>query len=336
MKPLIAIVNSNSFGRHFPEHLERLSRFADVRHVAHPPNLSAAEWISVLKDAHGIIASVTPRYDRHLLSGLPNLALLVRHGLGYDNIDVEYATERGIVVSRVPGPVEREALAEYTLGLMLALARHMNPAQAAASRGAWSERGRFIGLELRSAAVGLVGIGNIGSRVAEILISGFGTKVLAFDPNLSDDEIRARHAIPSSLDDILATCEIISLHCSLNDDNHGMLGEAELSRCRAGALIVNTARGELVNQRALVRGLESGHIGGYAADVVQERIMRADHPLQRFPNVLLLPHIGAYTRESLRGMGESVLDNLESVFLRAEIPSGALNSDAVGRVKSWG
>lgn len=335
MKPRIYIVNSNSFGRHFPRHLERLKEFAEVTYENHLPAIPISDWIRILEPAHAIVASVTPRFGREILSELPRLCAIVRHGLGYDNIDLPVASEIGIAISKVPGPVERESVAEYTVGVMLCLVRHVVAAQVAAARGAWSERGRFIGFELRNRPVGLVGIGNIGGRVAEILRDGFGARVLAHDPWLDGEEISRRGAQPAEFDELISSCDVISLHSSLGEGSTGMIGEREIARMRPGCFLVNTARGELVDQAALIKGLESGHLGGYAADVVSERVMTADHPLLRFRNVLVLPHIGAYTRESLEGMGDSVIADLETIFQQGKIPPAALNASELKELRPW-
>jgi phosphoglycerate dehydrogenase-like enzyme len=258
---------------------------------------------------------------------------IFRHGIGYDSVDVAAATELGIVVATVPGRVEQEAVAEHTVGLMLSLIRQLRPACRAVHEGAWHERSRFIGFELRAKRVGLIGIGNIGTRVAEILRQGFRTEVVAYDPKLAHAEIRARYATPVTLDELFETSEVISLHCSLQSDNKAMLAASEFTRMKEGAILINTARGELIDYSALMGALESGRLGGFAADVVAERNREIAREMLRFPNVIIVPHLGSYTSESLEGMGEFMVQGVEEVVLRQKIPRIALNGSLLGKLR---
>lgn len=325
MKPRIAIVNSSSFGKLFPEHLERLRSLAEMVRITVAPDITAAAFAKELRGVHGIVASVSPRYGNELLRSLSELVVIARHGIGYDNVDVKAASELGIMVSRVPGIAEQEAVAEHTLALMLSVSRQLVQARDAVVKGLWNTRAQFIGVELRNKRIGLLGIGNVGRRVAEILTRGFGAEVVAFDPFLTEQEIAERGARRISFEDLLTSCEIISLHCSLNDSNLRCLGQREFSMMKKGVIIVNTSRAELINQAALLQALERGFIGAYGADVAEGAPGAIEQTLLRFPNVLIVPHLAAYTLESLRGMGEAVVRDMEQVFLHRQLPDNVID-----------
>jgi phosphoglycerate dehydrogenase-like enzyme len=329
MKPLIAIVNSSSFGKHFPAHLERLGAFAELQFTNFDPRLPTEEIAARLADAHAIIASVTPNFTAETLARLPRLIAIVRHGLGYDNIDVDAAAQLGIIVSRVRESTEQEAVAEHTIAITLAIVRRLISANQAVLQGRWSERSRFVGFELKGKKIGLIGLGNIGSRVAEILALGFRADVMAYDPFLSVEEIEKRHARPVEKQEIFASADIISLHASLDAGSAGIVSAAEFNEMKRGTLLINTARGELVDLNALIDNLRSGKLGGYAADVVHERILLPGNPLLEFENVYLYPHLGAYTVESLRQMGDDVAEDLEYIFVHRSLPPGQIEGNAV-------
>jgi len=314
-KPLTWIVNSSSFGRVFPGHLKRLSGMCEVRRVDGLGKVKGGELARKLRGATFVIASVTPEYDARFFAGMPGLKLVARHGIGYDNIDVAAAAKHGVRVTRVPGPVEREAMAEATIALLLMVMRRFAPAAAAVREGRWRERIRFIGREIGGKTAGIIGFGNIGSRVGRMLGRGFGARVLARDPNVPAARIRRAGAEPASLARVLAESDIICLHADLNPTSRNILSASALRRTKPGVFIVNMARGEETDERALARGLRSGRIGGLGLDTVIDEPAGPGHPLLKCPNVVLCPHIGAYSMESLRAMGEKVLDDVARILV---------------------
>ncbi len=254
-----------------------------------------------------------------------------------DNVHLPSATACGVLVTRVTPPMERDAVAEATVALTLALLRHIPQAAVAVREGRWANRASFVGGELRDRTVGLIGFGNIGSRAGEIFARGFGARVLAYDPNVPPEAVRAAGAEPVDLETLLAEADIISLHAALTGENHHLLSHKAFARMKPGVLLVNTARGELVDEGALIAALESGRVAGAALDVVEGEPIGPDHPLLRFPNVLIVPHIAAYTRETLRRMGEKVISDVERV-LRGEVPDDVVNPEVIphARALRWG
>lgn len=320
----IAIVNSSSFGKYFPEHLNRLSALGHVQRFTFPVDIDGKALAEALAGFDIIVASVKPDFHREFFAHKDRTRLITRHGIGYDNVDIDGASQCACIVSRVAGWVEREAVAETTVTLLLDILRRTADASARVREGRWADRADFVGWEIKGKTVGIIGIGNIGSRVCEILKFGFGAQVMACDPNLYPDVIRNLGAEPVELEHLLRESDIISLNASLNPSSRYMLSPREFGMMPDGVFIVNTARGELMDQDALIAALESGKIAGIGMDVVEHEPIGADHPLLKYPNVMIVPHIAAYTRESLGLMGEKVVSDVERVA-RGEMPDEVVN-----------
>ncbi|MCS7099664.1 MAG: NAD(P)-binding domain-containing protein, partial [Sulfolobales archaeon] len=228
---------------------------------------------------------------------------------GYDNIDTEAAYRYGVTVSRVPGWREREAVAEHTVALMLSALRYVARSAQAVREGKWGDRARFLGRELSSLTVGVVGLGNIGSRVAEILSKGFGSKIAVYDPFIPRERIEGLgYAYASSLEELVKVSDVVTLHAPLTSDNYHMVDRKVLAAAKDGVVIVNTARGELIDTEALIEYIELGKVRAVALDVVEGEPIGADHPLLKYGNVIVTPHIAAYTEEGVRGMDEAVVE----------------------------
>ena len=317
----IAIVNSSSFGISYPEHLRALEQFAQLIRVDIPNNAPASEFHEKLGAADGIIASVTPVYTREVLRGLPKLRLLARHGVGCDNVDLVTCTELGIAVSKVGPEVERESVAQMAIGLMNATARRIVEGATLVKEGKWARRAKIaLGVDFNGATIGLVGIGAIGKTVARILTHGFHAKVIAYDPYVDTKEVAARDATKVEFDELLARSAAISLHCPLTSETSRMFTAREFAKMNDGTLLVNTCRGEIFNQADLIAALESGRVGGYATDVVEGEPIDGRHVLLSTPNVIVTPHLGGYSVVSLRGMGQTMVDDMRRVFVENGFP----------------
>jgi len=315
----IAIVNSSSFGKYFPEHTERLKALGEVTRFDFPATIDGRSLAEALQGYNVIIASVKPYYTREFFQHKDHTLLIARHGIGVDNIHLPSAAEKGVIVTKVTPQVEREAVAELAVALLLDILRRTHEARRAVYKNRWAERARFVGFEIKGKTAGIIGIGNIGSRVAEILRYGFGANTVAYDPYITPDTIRCRAAEPVELDDLLKQSDIISLNASLNEGNYHMLSYREFGLMKEGVFLVNTARGELIDEEALVAALESGKVAAIGMDVVEGEPIDGGHRLLKYPNVLIVPHIAAYTHESLRLMGEKVVQDVERIA-RGEVP----------------
>jgi D-3-phosphoglycerate dehydrogenase len=242
------------------------------------------------------------KVTRRLLDAAPQLRWVARAGAGLDNIDVAAASERGIGVLNVPG-ANAVAVAELVFGLLLGLFRHIPAADASVRRGEW-EKGRFQGRELRGKTLAIIGLGKIGGAVAR-RARAFEMECIGFDPIVSSADALAMGVEPVTFDELFPRAEVLTLHAPILPETKGMVGAAELARMPRGAVLVNAARGGLVDEASLVEALRSGALAGAALDVFSEEPPKGS-PLLSLPNVVLTPHIGAATVEAQEAVGEEI------------------------------
>lgn len=323
----VAIVNSTSFGR-YSDAVKELRKSYEVNVLMVPKDIDGKILAERLRGIDILVVSSSPDYTADFFENNLDVVSVVRHGIGVDNIDVNAATKSGTIVVRTPGVIEREAVAEHTIALMLSALRKVPQSYMKVREGKWAERVKFTGVELRGKTVGIIGLGNIGSRVAEILIKGFETKVLVYDPYLSEDQIRGLGGIPVDFETLLMESEIITLHCPLTDDTYHILDEDAFEKMREGTILINTGRGGLVDTNALIKALESGKLSCVALDVIEGEPIGGDHQILRFENVIITPHIAAYTFESLRGMDRHILNAINKL-VKGEVPEGIVNEEVL-------
>lgn len=261
------------------------------------------------------------RVDAAALDAMPLLRVIAKHGVGLDNVDLDEARRRRIPVVCTPDAAS-QAVAEHAVALLLALARRLGEAQAAARQGRFHERTHLEGFELSGRTLGIIGLGRIGRRVARIAAGGFGMRVLAYDPYAAADGVPAE--LVPALDDLLAAADAVTLHVPLTPQTRGLIDAARLRQMRPGALLVNTARGAVIDEDALVQALTGGRLGGAALDVFAEEPLPADHPLCRAPNTVLTPHVAGTTASALdrtaRMAAQAVLDELGGVPSSGRVP----------------
>ncbi len=263
--------------------------------------LRAAEVARLLPGVDGYIAGVD-EITAEALAAADRLKVIARYGVGVDQVDLEAARARGIVVTNTPG-ANAVSVAELAIGLMLALARHIPEAVAATRAGAWP---RLAGVSLRGKTVGLVGLGAIGREVARRL-AGFDCRVLACDPCADAETARALGVEPVPLPDLLARADFVSLHVPVTPETRRMMDERALAQMKRGAYLINTARGELIDEDALARSLASGHLAGAALDVLCQEPPPPGHPLLGLPGVLITPHAGAHADDAMNAMGRMAM-----------------------------
>jgi D-3-phosphoglycerate dehydrogenase len=248
----------------------------------------------------------------------PSLKLIQRFGSGYDNVDVQAATQRGIYVANAP--LNSDSVADLTMGLMLALLRHIPRADAAVRRGIWR---LWIGHELAGKKLGVLGLGTIGKKVAQ-RAKAFEMTVLAYDPCPDYSFAQSYDVILMSREELLKTADIVSLHLPLTPETRFSFGEAELKMMKRSAYLINTARGGIVDQQALIRALHEGWISGAALDVFSVEPPNIDDDLLKMENVVLTSHIGGATFEALDRMVKVTIENCLRI-LRGEPPLTAVN-----------
>ncbi len=326
----IAIVNSSSFGQIFPSHIERLKEIGEVECFHLAKDISGKDLAHKLKDFNYIIASVTPFFTSEFFEHHPGCKIIARHGIGYNNVDVHSATKHQTYVSIVEGIVEQDAVAENAIALLMNLIRKQTPAIQSIKQSEWHTRAQYLGYQVRNKVVAVIGYGNIGSRVGYILKNGFNCKILAYDPNLSNQSIIDLGAIPATFDECIKHADIISLNAYLTKENYHLISKEVVSKMKKNVIIINTARGELVDQEAILAGFNSNHIFGYGADVVENEPIDENHPLLTHSNSIITPHISAYTYECLEGMGEKCVRDCERVFNGLK-PENLINTDCIGQ-----
>jgi D-3-phosphoglycerate dehydrogenase len=243
------------------------------------------------------------------------LKIIARTGVGVDpsRVDLEAAAEFKVVVTNQPGS-NSIAVTELVFGQMIALARHTQAADLAVRNGRWGEYAKFIGIELAGRDLGIVGMGNIGTRVA-LRARAFEMGLLVYDPYIPASHVTALGGRWVALQELLAEADFVTIHCPLNRETRGMIGAAELALLKPSAYLLNAARGGIIDEAALGALLRSGKIAGAALDVVANEPPAADHPLLSLPNVLWTPHLGAVTFEASQrgewGAAEEVVRVLE-------------------------
>lgn len=325
----IAIVNSSSFGKHFSRHLETLRTLGDVDFFNYDPDEKSSVLIEELKDYEYIISSVTPNFRRDFFENTPKLKLLSRHGIGFNNVDVEAATDHNVYVTKVDAEVEQDAVAENAIALIMSLSRRIVDASRATVNGQWSRRAEFMGFQFREKTAGVIGTGNIGSRVAEIFRDGFKMRVLAYDPYLTQAQKEAIHNVEFvDLDTLLEEADFLSLNAYLDEVSHHIINEDNIKKMKDTLLVVNTARGALVDDRAILAAIVDNKISGYAADVVESEPIDENHYLLQDHRILITPHTSAYTWECLEGMGDKCVDDVMRVNNK-EVPTGLINKEMV-------
>lgn len=326
----IAIVNSSSFGKYFPSHIQRLEAIGQVDRFTFPIDTTGKELAEKLAGYEYIIASVTPFFKKDFFEHAGPVKLISRHGIGFNNVDIVTATQYNTFVSKVGAMVEQEAVAENAIALLMSVLRQVNPAAAAAKAGRWADRANFMGYEIKGKTVGVIGLGNIGSRVGEILKNGFNAELIAYDPYQTAEAIQAKGAVSVSLEELLKRSDIISLNAFVDKNSYHLLGKDQFAMMKKGVYITNTARGELMNLEALLESLDNGTVLGLGADVVEGEPIDETHPLLKYPNVVITPHTSAYTYECLEGMGEKCVSDVERVH-QGLAPEGLVNTDILSK-----
>ena len=255
----------------------------------------------------------------------PNLKVVSRHGVGYENVDVEECTRLGIAVT-ISGDANSQAVSEHAFALLMAAARNLVVANRIVQSNSWDRNG-VVAVELHRKTLGIIGLGRIGNRLAR-QASGFDMKVLVYDPYASDEAIRTAGAIRVELQDLLSRADFISLHVPLTDETRHIIGRAELERMKPSAILANTARGELIDEQALYDALVSGSIAGAGLDVFEEEPPPENHSLLGLDNVVCSPHVAGQTAEALVRTSLASAENVLRVF-RGEVPDVLVNPEVL-------
>ena len=318
--------------------MEILAEVADLKFAS---ALSEEVLAKEASDVDGMVVRVPAVITRRILENAKKLKVIGRFGVGYDNIDVTAATEKGVVVTYTPG-ANTLSVAEYTLGLFFALAKQIVQADKALREHRWAMRLDYSGIELAGKTLGIVGLGEIGAEVAR-LSKPLDMRVLYWSrtrkegkekelgmeyiPFTDQDRMNGLR-VPSRL---LAESDLISLHSALTEQTRGLIGKKEIATMKNGALFVNTARGELVNEEELYKALKDGRLAGAGLDVF-EKEPPYDSPLLTLPNVIVGPHVAALAKDAMRRVSVWVAEDVVKV-LQHERPVHPVNPQVLDRTK---
>jgi len=286
--------------------------------------LTKDELIAVIGDYDGIAIRSGAKLDKDVIAAAGKLQVIARAGIGVDNVDIPAATAKGIVVMNTPFG-NSITTAEHAIAMMFALARQLPAADASTQAGKW-EKNRFMGVELYAKTLGLIGAGNIGGIVADRAL-GLKMKVVAYDPFLSPERAIEMGVEKVELEDLLARADVITLHTPLTDKTRNILSAENLAKTKKGVLIVNCARGGLVDEVALRELLDSGHIGGAGFDVFVEEPAKTN-PLFGSDRVVATPHLGASTNEAQENVALQVAEQMSDYLLTGAV-TNALNSPSI-------
>ena len=286
--------------------------------------LTKDQLLEIIDQYDGLAVRSATKADKDVIAKAKNLKVVGRAGIGVDNVDIPAATAAGVVVMNTPFG-NSITTAEHAIAMMFALARQLPAADLSTQAGKW-EKNRFMGIELYSKTLGLIGCGNIGGIVAD-RANGLKMKVIAYDPFLSPERAVEIGVEKVELDELLARAEVITLHTPLTEKTRNILSAENLAKTRKGVFIINCARGGLVDEVALRAGLDSGHIGGAAFDVFVEEPAKSN-VLFGHPNFIATPHLGASTAEAQENVALQVAEQMADYLLTGAV-SNALNSPSV-------
>ena len=309
--PKVLIADSIS-----PRGVDELSRDGALE-VSFQTGLTESELVKIIPEFSALVVRSQTKVTAQILNAGARLRVVGRAGVGVDNVDVETATRRGIIVLNAPGG-NTVSTAEHTFSLLLSVARKIPQADASMRGKSW-DRKNFEGIELYDKTLGVIGMGRIGSELSRRAIA-FGMRVIAYDPYLSAARARTLQVeLVDELDDLLASADFISLHTPLTEETHHMVDATRLEKTKRGVRVINCARGGLIDEDALADALHSGQVGGAALDVFEIEPLPSDSPLRTAPNLVLSPHLGASTAEAQESVGIEIAQSIRAALLEGTI-----------------
>ncbi|MBD8601348.1 hydroxyacid dehydrogenase [Pseudomonas sp. CFBP 8771] len=307
----------------------RLAAAEGLRIIATTPYLPETELLATIaSEQPDAIIVRQGQLTRAMIDAAPSLKIIAKHGVGYNTIDIQAAAERGIPVTIAAG-ANAQSVAEHAFALMFSVARQTARLDARLRAGHW-DKSSANGIELFGKTLGLIGLGAIGSILMD-LVAPLRMRVKVYDPYLRELPQRTHVEREENLDQLLADSDVISLHCPLTDSNHHLIGAVQLARMRPGSVLINTARGELVDTQALVEALKQGRIAGAGLDTFSPEPPPADSALWDLPTLVATPHVGANTSEARDRVGLVALQQILAVWNGAQLdPRCVVNRHLLG------
>ena len=320
-----------------PKGIALLQQRPEFEVVVLPKRLTEAELLPIVADAVAMVVRSETKVSKKVLEAAPKLRVVGRAGVGVDNVDVEAATQRGVVVMNTPAG-NTITTAELTFTMLLSLARKVPQAHGTMVAGKW-DRKQFQGVELSGKTLGVLGMGRIGTEVAKRAIA-FGMRVVGYDPFLT--EARAKGLgieLATELDMVYREADFITVHMPVTEQTKGMLNTAAFSKMKPGVRIVNCARGEIIVENDLIAALDSGKVAAAGLDVFIVEPLAADHPFRKHPGIILTPHLGASTEEAQEKCGIEVAEVITGYLLTGEVRNAVnmpyLDAETYEKVKPY-
>ena len=300
-----------------PKGIALLQQRPEFEVVVLPTRLSEEELLPIVHDVVAMVVRSETKVTRKIIEAAPKLRVVGRAGVGVDNVDVEAATQRGVVVMNTPGG-NTVSTAELSFAMILSLARKVPQAYASMTAGKW-DRKQFQGTELAGKTLGVLGMGRIGSEVAKRALA-FGMRVLGYDPFLTEARAKALGiTLLADLDDVYRDADFITVHMPVTDQTRGMLNAAAFAKMKPKVCVVNCARGEIIVESDLLAALDSGKVAAVALDVYATEPLPADHPFRKHPAITLTPHLGASTKEAQEKCGIEVAQVIAGYLVTGEV-----------------
>lgn len=319
-----------------PKGIALLQQKAEFNVTVLKQRLSEDELLPIVADKAAIVVRSETKITKRVIEAAKQLRVIGRAGVGVDNVDVEEATERGIVVMNTPGG-NTISTAELTFSMLLSLARNIPQANASMKAGEWNRKA-FAGIEVFNKTLGILGLGRIGSEVAKRAIA-FGMNVLGYDPYLSSSRAKALQVKMATLDEIYANADFITVHMPLTEETKGMINASAFAKMKNGVRIINCARGGIVDEKDLIEAIKSGKVAGAALDVYEVEPLPKDSPLRSIPQIIMTPHLGASTEEAQDNVGieiaESITDYLLNGVIRNAVNMPSLDEKSYQLVKPF-
>jgi len=282
----------------------------------------------LITDCDAVLVRTATKLGRETLSKAGKMKLISRTGTGVDNVDVAAATDNRIIVCNTPS-ANTISVAEHTVTLMFSMLKQIVKLNNETKSGNWSSRDTDTGTDLRGKNIGLVGFGRIGQTVAK-MVSAFGMKIHFFDPMMKDLSVNDDYVCHNELNSLLAGCDILSLHLPLIESTRNMIGSDEIALMKTGSYIMNTSRGGLINETALIEGINSGRLRGAGLDVFEDEPVKKDNPLCSVENIIMTPHAAALTPECKLNVAIEAVRNILD-FLEGGRPASVVNPEVLDK-----
>lgn len=311
------VSTSPSFGLYSNEPIDYLKE-QGIELIQIPDQTPEEELISILRDADAAILGYT-QINHQFLENAPQLKIVCKHGVGFDNINLEATKEKGVWATNVPDG-NKMAVADFAFSLMFSLARNIPKANELTKQGKWP---KLIGTEIYGKTIGIVGLGRIGKEIVR-RAKGFDMEILAYDPYPDHTFAKENGVRFTDLSDLLQNSDCVTLHLPLNDQTKNLIGYEQLHLMRKNAYLINVSRGGLIDEEALFQALSDERIGGAALDVFEHEPM-TDHPLVTLPNFVATSHMAGYTYEAINNIGMTCVRNIVDVLVKNKRPNNVIN-----------